>query len=68
MQDEEMTGAEMVVRALKDEGVEHLLTVLAEPEWRLSVGRGRRLSARDAADAAIEWLERAYPTSASISV
>ncbi len=45
-----------------------LRTMVAQPAAAIPLERGRRLGVRNAADAAIEWLERAYPTSASISV
>jgi predicted ATPase/class 3 adenylate cyclase len=44
------------------EMLESLTSILQDPSWKVEVERGRRLGLRDAADAATNWLKRAYPT------
>jgi predicted ATPase/class 3 adenylate cyclase len=48
--------------------VDDVLALLDDPAAAVPLERGSRLGLRDLADAAIDWLGRAYPASASISV
>jgi hypothetical protein len=50
------------------EPLDVLFTVVDDPSSAAPLERGSRLGLRDLADAAVEWLERAYPASASISM
>jgi tetratricopeptide (TPR) repeat protein len=45
-----------------------LRELLSDASLAVQLRRGARIGLRDVSDAAIEWLERAYPASASISV
>jgi tetratricopeptide (TPR) repeat protein len=48
--------------------VDEVWALCDDPTAAVPLERGGRLGLRDLADAAIEWLRRAYPASASISV
>jgi hypothetical protein len=48
--------------------VDEVWELFDDPAAAVPLERGGRLGLRDLADAAIEWLRRAYPASASISV